>query len=240
MKDNYPIRKAHEILGKLHLVTDYNRIDKVKEEEIRKKFKEDKAIECKNQWEVRKIGLENITLDGLILEFGVFKGASIRFIAENIGDRRVHGFDSFEGFGEMPKGRWSSYKKDNVFDLKNTLPIVSDNVILHKGYFDKTLPRFLKQNSEKVSFIHVDCDIYSSTKTIFQFLAERIVPGTIIVFDEYHNYPGMQFHEYLAFQECVKKHNVKYTFLGFGTNAPSYGHYGKVALRIDEIDKMGN
>jgi len=82
----------------------------------------------------------------------------------------------------------------------------------------------------------VDCDIYSSTKTIFQYLADRIVSGTIINFDEYHNYSGMQFHEYLAFQEFVEKYNVKYTFLGFGTNTPGYDHFGKVTLRIDEID----
>ena len=86
----------------------------------------------------------------------------------------------------MPKGVWSGYAKKNVFDLKKTLPVVPNNVILFKGYFDKTLPKFLKQNSENVSFIHVDCDIYSSTKTIFQYLAEYIVPGTIIVFDEYY------------------------------------------------------
>jgi len=136
MKDYYPIRKVHQILVKMHLVTDYNRIDKVKEDEIRKKFKEDKAIECKNQWEVRTIGLEGITVDGLILEFGVFKGNSIGFIAKNIGDKKVHGFDSFEGFGEMPKGHyWSTYAKGKTFDLKNKLPLVPKNVILHKGFF---------------------------------------------------------------------------------------------------------
>jgi len=31
---------------------------------------------------------------------------------------------------------------------------------------------------------------YSSTKTVFDTLADRIVPGTVIVFDEFFNYPG--------------------------------------------------
>ena len=61
-----------------------------------------------------------------------------------------------------------------------------------------------------VAFIHVDCDLYSSTKTIFSLLSDRIVPGTIILFDEYFNYPNWQQHEYKALQEFVDTKNIKY------------------------------
>jgi hypothetical protein len=76
-------------------------------------------------------------------------------------------------------------------------------VVLHKGWFCDTLPLFLDEHIESVRFLHVDCDLYSSTKTIFSALADRLVSGTIIVFDEYFNYPGWQECEYKAFMEFV-------------------------------------
>ena len=66
-----------------------------------------------------------------------------------------------------------------------------------------------------MAFIHIDCDLYSSTKTIFELLGERICPGTVILFDEYFNFHNWQKHEYKAFQEFVKEHNVTYEYLGY-------------------------
>ena len=63
--------------------------------------------------------------------------------------------------------------------------------------------------------MNVDCDIYSSTKTIFEFLGDRIVPGTIIVFDEYLINPTWRDDEYKAFQEAVECHSWKYEYLAF-------------------------
>ena len=53
------------------------------------------------------------------------------------------------------------------------------------------------------------------------------MPGTVIVFDEYLNYPGWQNHEFKAFQEFVKANNVRYTYLGYARQ--------QVAVRIDAI-----
>ena len=177
--------------------------------------------------------IERMMDEGLILEFGVLKGSSINFFARNMRDRTIHGFDSFEGFGEVPTGVWKKYSTRNKSYFKNELPEVEKNVILHKGYFHYTLPEFIKNHTEDISLLHIDCDIYSSTREIFQNLGAQIVPGTIIIFDEYFNYPGWQFHEYLAFQEFVKKYDIKYTVLAYGANAEGFGFYGKVALRID-------
>jgi hypothetical protein len=68
--------------------------------------------------------------------------------------------------------------------------------------------------------------LYSSTKTIFDELADRFVPGTVIVFDEYFNYPNWQQHEYKAFQEFVAKHGITYQYLGF------LSHDSCVAVKI--------
>jgi hypothetical protein len=64
-------------------------------------------------------------------------------------------------------------------------------------------------------FLHIDCDLYSSTKTIFNLLKGRIVSGTVIVFDEYFNYDGWEKGEYLAFQKYVKENQIKYEYLTY-------------------------
>ena len=44
---------------------------------------------------------------------------------------------------------------------------------------------------------------------------ERISKDTIIIFDEYFNYPNWQQHEFRAFQEFTNKHSVNYDYIGF-------------------------
>jgi len=61
---------------------------------------------------------------------------------------------------------------------------------------------------------HIDCDLYSSTKTVFDWLKPRIRAGTI-VFDEYFNYPNWHQHEFKAFKEFVEECHVKYEYLGY-------------------------
>ena len=87
------------------------------------------------------------------------------------------------------------------------------------GWFDRTLPTFLDRFPDKpVAFLHVDCDLYSSTQTIFAQLKSRIVPGTVIVFDEYFNYPGWEGHEYQAFAEFIQHTRLHYKYLGLVPN----------------------
>lgn len=149
--------------------------------------------------------------DGLYLEFGVHKGESINFIANKIGPEHIiHGFDSFEGLPEQ----WFLGRKEGRFSLEGEIPQVENNVVLHQGWFDSTLPRFLSNNEQHISLCHIDSDIYSSAKTVLECCRDRFVPGTIIVFDEYFNYPGWEQHEFKAFQEFVKEYGLKYEYLG--------------------------
>ncbi|WP_425262729.1 TylF/MycF/NovP-related O-methyltransferase [Paenibacillus thermotolerans] len=50
--------------------------------------------------------------------------------------------------------------------------------------FSDTLPEFANHHNEKIAFINIDSDLYSSAKTILTVLNERIVNGTILYFDE--------------------------------------------------------
>jgi predicted O-methyltransferase YrrM len=165
--------------------------------------------------------VSNITVDGLALEFGVFSGHSINHIASALPDRTIYGFDSFQGLPES----WTSTTATGHF-AQDFLPPVRENVELIVGWFDRTLPGFLDTHPEKVAFLHVDCDLYLSTQTVLAQLRDRIVPGTITVFDEYFNYPGWKRHEFQAFQEFVKHRRIRYEYIGL---VPSFE---QVAVRI--------
>ena len=152
--------------------------------------------------------MEQRTFPGLIMEFGVASGRTINHIS-TLTDQPVYGFDSFGGLPET----WRTGYPAGSFE--HELPAVNGNVELVAGLFDDTLDEFLSGHDGSVSLLHVDCDLYSSTKTIFDKLAPRIVPGTVVVFNEYFNYPGWEQHEFRAFREFVAAYDVSYRYDSF-------------------------
>lgn len=172
--------------------------------------------------QVLDLALSKVHINGMYCEFGVYKGKSVNHIARKI-SQQVHAFDSFEGLPET----WSVRHKKGLFAL-NKIPLFEKNVVVHKGWFDDTLPSFVKEYNEEVAFLHIDSDLYSSAKSVFKWLDKRIVEGTIILFDEYFNYPFWEHHEFKAFQEFVQMNNVKYEYLGY--NSTTYG--SNVAVQI--------
>lgn len=166
-----------------------------------------------------KYALDQVENKGLYLEFGVGRGKSMRWIAPEV-DGSVHGFDSFEGIQEHWNGN-----PIGAFSQKK-MPKVPDNVEFHVGYFDATLPGFLEAHSDSIAFLHVDCDLYSSTVTIFEQLGDRLQPGSIVLFDEYYNFHRWQQHEFKAFQEFVEKSGLTYEYIAFSVTGQ------QVAIRV--------
>lgn len=156
-----------------------------------------------------RIGIDAAVNEGLVMEFGVRFGSTIRQIAALV-DQEVHGFDSFEGLPEQwhdePKGSYST---------NGVMPSVPGNVSLYAGWFEDTLPQFLENHTGPVRFMNIDCDIYSSTKTVLDHLADRIVPGTVIVFDEYIGNEFWREDEFKAFREAVVQYNWQYEYICF-------------------------
>jgi len=174
-----------------------------------------------HDWIVRT-QLDNTLGSGLIAEFGVATGRTINHIARLRPEDIVHGFDSFEGLPEdwtsrMPKG----------FFKRTAVPKVRENVKLHVGLFDNTLPEFkAKHGDTPLQLLHIDSDLYSSAVTILETLKDNIVPGTVIIFDEYLNYPGWELDEFRAWQEHVAKYKIKYEYIG------RVSKHQKVAIRV--------
>mgnify|MGYP001378910820 CR=1 FL=1 len=187
-----------------------------------------------NRYEYFNFVIPKASKEGEILEFGVATGKSINYIARSV-DKKIHGFDSFEGFPDdgiipkpkVPTEKWAGVKWF-VGKQKHEVPQVEDNVILYKGWFENTIPEFLKKSSKKISLLHIDCDIYSSTKIVFDNLVQCIMPGTIIMFDEYFGTFEWKRNEFKAFHEFVEKYHVIYDYI-------AYTDTGSVALKINAI-----
>ena len=156
---------------------------------------------------------------------GVGSGDSIRLIREQ-SDRPVHGFDSFEGQPED----WGGRHEARGYYSRNGRPTaVPSNVILHNGWFVDTLYRVLAGNDESAAFIHIDCDLYSSTKTVLDLITPRIGHGTVNAFDEYFNFVFWYEYEFCAFKEFVHENGVRYSYLCWG--------YKQAVAVIDALEK---
>ncbi len=166
-----------------------------------------------------KNALDQVQTNGLFLEFGVGRGKSMRWIAAAV-NGTVHGFDSFDGIQE----HWNGNPIGSF--AQKQIPNVPDNVVLHKGYFNETLPGFLESHADAIAFLHVDCDLYSSTACVFSELGHRLQPGSIILFDEYYNFHRWQQHEFKAFQEFVATSGLEYEYIAFSVTGQ------QVAVRV--------
>ncbi len=156
--------------------------------------------------------LKQVDGDGLFMEFGVRSGRTVNHVARRRPKATVHGFDSFEGLPEA----WTGWTMDRGAFGGEGIPEVESNVRLHVGWFEATLPPFLEEHSGGVAFVHIDSDIYSSARTILSELAPRFRPGSVIVFNEYFNYPNWKEHEFRAWQEFCSEHDVAYDYLAWG------------------------
>lgn len=173
----------------------------------------------------------------LWLEFGVASGKTINYISK-FTKNKVYGFDSFIGLPE----KWRDGFDKGSFSRNGELPEVNSNVVLIKGWFNETLPIFIKEQNKKISFLHLDADLYSSTKFIFDCLKTYLDENCLVVFDELVNYPGFDGEngELRAFYEFINENTVDYTWIGM--NGVPLGMSGyiheNVALVIHSINKI--
>ena len=180
----------------------------------------DRAMLFATREQVWDYAVSKTRVDGLFAEFGVFTGGSINHLARSLKDRKItlYGFDSFQGLKEDWRGTWHAA---GHFDLGGKPPEVAPNVTLIKGWFDDTLPAFLDSHSnEPFSFIHFDADTFEATSTVLSLLKDRIVKGTVIVFDEYLGFPNWQKGEFLAWRNFVEAESLDYCYLAF-SNTPA-------------------
>jgi O-methyltransferase len=147
------------------------------------------------------------------IEFGVSKGDSIRWWAQNItnAQARFYGFDTFTGLPED----WGSFKKGDMANENMPPDLKDERCRFYQGLFQQTLPGFInsyKPNKRRV--IHMDADLYTSTLYALTSVTPILKNGDIVIFDEFN----VPMHEFKAFTEWTESYYIKYEVLGAVNN----------------------
>jgi len=151
---------------------------------------------------------------GDIVEFGVFTGISLALLAKAHAcdakgmERRIAGFDSFEGLpgSDEPHARWQpgDCSSNHAWHplLQAGEPVTPDVTrrlfdvcgleppLLHVGRFDQTLPKAFPAAHPRVALVHFDCDLYESTRDALAALAPVLQDGAMLLFDDWFHYRG--------------------------------------------------
>lgn len=154
-------------------------------------------------------------VEGSVVECGTWRGGMIGGIAKLFSDNKhYHLFDSFEGLPEAQEidgvsaKQWQSNTgSDNYYDnCKAEMSFAEaamklsgvKNYFIHKGWFNETLPSFNKE--EKIAVLRLDGDWYKSTKECLENLYDHVVPGGVIVLDDYYAWDGCTraLHDFLS------------------------------------------
>ena len=146
------------------------------------------------------------------LEFGVWKGASMRhWVGLNQNPTsRFFGFDTFEGLPEDWK-LFTTVLPKGTFSAETKIPEINDpRVKFVKGLFQAVLPDFLKSFAvENQLIINCDADLYTSTLYVLASLDQLMTPGTIVIFDEFSTVD-----EFRAFRDYAGSFKREYKLLG--------------------------
>ena len=154
-------------------------------------------------------------LDGDIAECGCLWGLSayvischMQLFAKSFDGNGFHIFDSFEGLSEPleldrqgAEGRVKASMRKGHFAA--SLDIVARNLTVFPGikYYRGWIPsRFHEVRTHKFRFVNLDVDLYEPTRDSIMFFYPRLVPGGIIISDDY-NWPGCR----EAICECAAK-----------------------------------
>ena len=177
-----------------------------------------KAKRCQTDAETLRFASDSVTVDGFYIELGVYKARTINFISALNPTKTIHGFDSFKGLPEDWEREDKAFPKTSFALKEGEIPDVNPNVVIHPGWFNRSLPVFCKKHlsSESIiAFLHIDCDLYSSTREAFEHLGPYLRSGSIVIFDELYNYPGALNHEFKAFEEFVDRTSFEVEYLAF-------------------------
>lgn len=168
--------------------------------------------------------LRSQALDGPIayLEFGVFRGESIRWWVEHNQhpDSRFVGFDSFEGLPET----WRPDMEKGHFSTAGQIPDIADaRCRFEKGWFNQTLVPYLERHpGHERLVLHLDADLYSSTLYVMSTLAPLLRVGDVLIFDEFSDY----IHEFRALVDFCSAYPITFEAIA------NHDDYTRVALRV--------
>ena len=140
-------------------------------------------------------------LPGHVVECGVYRGGSAVVIAERLlrgrsSSRKMWLFDVFTGMPEPgPEdpaeawdavGNWVS-NEDIVRANLRAAKVPLERIHVVVGRYQDTFPDF---KPPSIAFIHIDCDWYESVRLCLETFYDAVVPGGVLVFDDYGFWSG--------------------------------------------------
>lgn len=165
-----------------------------------------------------------VSLPGSIVEGGVYKGsslirfASFRELLENAYSRKIIGFDAFGKFpvdgieltDDLEFIERFQNEGGNGYSIEQIKRILKykaiENVDLVQGDIRETVPEYVKNNPAlRISFLHIDVDVYEASTIMLEHLFERVVKGGLIVLDDYAKVAG----ETRAVDEFMKDRDLE-------------------------------
>ena len=132
--------------------------------------------------------------EGDFAEVGVFKGGTAYLTANTVPQKKFYLFDTFLGMPEThpefdfhKKGEFAQTSIDSVKEFLKPCR----NIEFRQGFFPQTTKGL---EDKKFSFVHIDVDIYQSVKDGLEFFYPRLVPGGVMIFDDYQwkDCPGVE------------------------------------------------
>lgn len=133
---------------------------------------------------------------GDYLEFGTYRGTSFVLAMhearkhEQLADMRFFAFDSFQGLphdeGTVCKTGEHACSEQQFLRLCRQAGADLSKVHTIPGFYDVSLTHILKQQYKlRPAIVHIDCDLYTSTKTVLDWLTDLVQPGTFLIFDDW-------------------------------------------------------
>jgi hypothetical protein len=133
--------------------------------------------------QIRRFVQETNGIEGELAELGVYQGGVARLISDVMRPgSTLHLFDTFEGIPEDDVAPGGHRKGDFATRFEDVQDFLRGRpVVFHRGWFPQVLP----PDPIRYRFAHVDMDTYQSTIAALDYLLPRMVPGGVVVFDDY-------------------------------------------------------
>lgn len=158
---------------------------------IYERFSEGNYRAYDRRWTVAQLARHAISLGGAFAECGVYRGATAYLTAKALHlhgapHLKLHLFNSFSGLS-APSSVDGSYWRagdmaSGLEEVRANLAEWSDRVVMHPGWIPE---RFLDVAADRFAFVHIDVDLFQPTRESLSFFYQRMLPGGIILCDDY-------------------------------------------------------
>lgn len=118
---------------------------------------------------------------GALMEVGVYQGGSAEVLYDlaRLQSRELWLYDTFSGIpfaDDIDAHKVGDFSETSYQAIRKEFP----NAIIQQGIFPDGL-----MLPGKIAFVHLDCDQYRSYRESLDYLLTKIVPGGMIVCDDY-------------------------------------------------------